>query len=687
MRHYLLVGLLRLCGGEVPFKSGHEPDAGEAPSSVKSMLREARLRADASRGAPAVCEATIAIYPGFEGLVDETVAAVSAAWPLGIELREFLPELFVIEGLYAHPCRVPFDAPRDLGGPRRLYLIPVAFRAISLVDLGVAESPLRARLQAAAMSLVQRVVGGALFRAAAEEHVLLHTSTASPQTVWGRHAKDFAADRRLITLHLEGLHGDTRSKAAFEPGPRTVVVPYFVEPQKLVTTALARRAAAGYDDGAAPRGGRVFLRAAAQKGARERLACADAFLGIAGSDVQLLQARVEEKMPYARVLDTYLDTMRAMRNSTFCLVPRGYTATSRRLYEALENGCVPVLLSGAFHLAIGGAGWDGALVRHDARQIKALPQRLASLPPAAVAAMKSAGAETFRRVDYADGAAVEGLWHEMTHLDARLRPPLPAALVAASNEASTEVAIIVCRPGNDCWRIPAALRAALWPGVIVLARADAAPVDLRTKVAADNRAWLVDDLTTRVRVDFGLPAAEAHVERDHFRWLSAILAELGPASRVLSASSDGVAGLRAFGHALGAHAMPRSLSVLAVASDGPFARWAQKCLPHALAGAISPTLPIIDDAVAFGDAEALRKLFAKAAILASTTVSPSSCARGPESGLFLTAATGALSSLHPDKVRLLRASSAPHGPRQKLQSRENTSPSDQLLRGLSDLAD
>ena len=49
----------------------------------------------------------------------------------------------------------------------------------------------------------------------------------------------------------------------------------------------------------------------------------------------------EETQTYAETLEAYLDTMARMRNATLCLVPSGYTATSRRFYEALENGCAP----------------------------------------------------------------------------------------------------------------------------------------------------------------------------------------------------------------------------------------------------------------------------------------------------------------------------------------------------------
>ena len=76
------------------------------------------------------------------------------------------------------------------------------------------------------------------------------------------------------------------------------------------------------------------VRAAGQKGGRHREVVARAFQGVAGADVALLPHRVEEVQTYEQTRDHFLDTMARTRNAPFCLVPRGYTASSRRFYEA-----------------------------------------------------------------------------------------------------------------------------------------------------------------------------------------------------------------------------------------------------------------------------------------------------------------------------------------------------------------
>ena len=43
--------------------------------------------------------------------------------------------------------------------------------------------------------------------------------------------------------------------------------------------------------------------------------------------------------------DAFLRTAARLWQSSLCLVPLGITATSRRLYEALSAGCIPVCSS------------------------------------------------------------------------------------------------------------------------------------------------------------------------------------------------------------------------------------------------------------------------------------------------------------------------------------------------------
>ena len=45
----------------------------------------------------------------------------------------------------------------------------------------------------------------------------------------------------------------------------------------------------------------------------------------------------------------YADLMVAMQRSTFCLLPPGETASSRRLTDAVLAGCIPVFIGPPWH--------------------------------------------------------------------------------------------------------------------------------------------------------------------------------------------------------------------------------------------------------------------------------------------------------------------------------------------------
>lgn len=68
-----------------------------------------------------------------------------------------------------------------------------------------------------------------------------------------------------------------------------------------------------------------------------------------GDDLDLLSVdKTNEKVfGYDKRFSTALQ-VEGMRQSTFCLVPRGDTPSSRRVFDAIEAGCIPVLISDDF---------------------------------------------------------------------------------------------------------------------------------------------------------------------------------------------------------------------------------------------------------------------------------------------------------------------------------------------------
>ena len=82
--------------------------------SVSSLLATGRVRSTV-----VACKAALLVYPGFEELHRTAIDRADEEWPLGWELREFLPEVFVVDSVLHHPCRAPSTRPKNCRSRRR----------------------------------------------------------------------------------------------------------------------------------------------------------------------------------------------------------------------------------------------------------------------------------------------------------------------------------------------------------------------------------------------------------------------------------------------------------------------------------------------------------------------------------------------------------------------------------------
>ena len=555
-----------------------------------------------------------------------------------------------------------------------------------------------------AAALVSSLVNSSLFRFDAEHHILLHTSTAARVDLWGWGALANAlSDPRVIALHFEGRGGDARAQA-YRPSSRTIPVPYFVEPQLGVTRELqqwAGRASLQLATAQTGSGARVFLRSSAGKGAVQRKELVGAFAGQQDADVAATHgvARFDRKTVEA-MRATFLATTAALRGSTFCLVPSGITATTRRLYEALAAGCVPVLLSARFTLPFSRVlNWSAALINASAEPASSLPALLRAISQGEVARLRRAGAELSRHVSYTDGDATDLTWNEIVRLgdaaykrtEQQQRRLLPLPLVQATRRHGTLV-LTVCASSagyrvnqkrqtlpRDCVRWLRSLRAH-YSGAAAIAMGGTPDAQFKLAAAADledgqRRTWLLSKLETRLPASPPAatePAATLRGNQLRLVWYAAILSELheaDPAASVLAVDArDLLFQANPIAALLAAAPAPCRLRLVAdctcaARNDSYFSLWGTRCLPPPLLVALGDDPPI-NGGVVFGAAGAMRALYAKAAVLATTAsdeaqyvvaaarapLSPPQCVAGGREQHLITGAAYALAQLHPRDI-------------------------------------
>lgn len=78
-----------------------------------------------------------------------------------------------------------------------------------------------------------------------------------------------------------------------------------------------------------------------------------------------------------------------LQNSTFCLVPRGRRLGSFRFLEALQAGCIPVLLSNSWVLPFQSKiDWSQAVIWADERLLLQVPDIIRSISPSQIFALR-----------------------------------------------------------------------------------------------------------------------------------------------------------------------------------------------------------------------------------------------------------------------------------------------------------
>ena len=119
----------------------------------------------------------------------------------------------------------------------------------------------------------------------------------------------------------------------------------------------------------------------------------------------------EHSFGYARNFSTRL-LMEGMRQSTFCLVPRGDTPSSRRVFDAVAAGCIPVLIANDYTPPFEELDWPSFSVRLDLGNAVSDPcqvfEQLRRIPAAEVSRKQARLREVAPMLSYGDWPA-EGI--------------------------------------------------------------------------------------------------------------------------------------------------------------------------------------------------------------------------------------------------------------------------------------
>ena len=93
---------------------------------------------------------------------------------------------------------------------------------------------------------------------------------------------------------------------------------------------------------------------------------AAAVSGCAAADLEILSVDKirEHSFGYTKNFSTRL-LVEGMQRSTFCLAPRGDTPSSRRVFDAVAAGCIPVLIADDYTPPFPELDWSGFSVRFD----------------------------------------------------------------------------------------------------------------------------------------------------------------------------------------------------------------------------------------------------------------------------------------------------------------------------------
>jgi hypothetical protein len=165
--------------------------------------------------------------------MDETLRALddNKLYRFTSSTREFMGEVVLLEFFRSSPCHLQGEKLAKHSGSPIYNVIPVLWRSLTFLP-----KKMRASLTARVRTVLNEVVKRPSFLYDLEHWVLVHSSTAALYDTFGEWKE--LLNHRIVSLTLEGIYGDKRGNT-FRPGPRSVVIPYFVDSNEDLESTLA----------------------------------------------------------------------------------------------------------------------------------------------------------------------------------------------------------------------------------------------------------------------------------------------------------------------------------------------------------------------------------------------------------------------------------------------------------------
>jgi Exostosin family len=152
----------------------------------------------------------------------------------------------------------------------------------------------------------------------------------------------------------------------------------------------------------------------------------------AGTNTSLVRAQIEKFCAGKPGFDVQMRALAPieyisyMTESTYCLVPRGHSGWTMRLFDAVACGCIPVIISDNQMLPFGDTlvDWSTFSIKVPENSVHTIEHVLQNVPADTVKAMQKALLKAAPNMWYTDPAGTEGhdaVWAVMQELEARGR--------------------------------------------------------------------------------------------------------------------------------------------------------------------------------------------------------------------------------------------------------------------------